>query len=182
MLNDWHVYFPNCEPVAHRLRTAFPSRWVRFHSLPESKRYPEDEGEYATMLDRQNRVLDELVGPEASVVLLTTEYSGYPGTVEVSPAAPELRMIDRDAKPWRGVPMHVLDGDFPEPSYWHVLASEWSWRPGVLDPILRLVADDDVRDVMILHPGCRWLFHPYGLPVANGPKTTLRTSSERRPS
>jgi hypothetical protein len=45
------------------------------------------------------------------------------------------------------------DGDFAEPNYWHVFASEWVWRPGVLDSILRLVADDVVRDLMVLHPG-----------------------------
>lgn len=161
MLCDWHVHFPDCEPVTHWLRADFPSRWVRFHNLPGSKRYPEDEDEYATVLGRQNRVLDELVGSEASVILLTTVYSESSGTVELSHNEPELRTIDREAKPWRSVPMHELDGDFPEPSYWHVLASEWAWQPGVLDPILRLVADDVVANVMVLHPDCKWLFHPY---------------------
>src|SRR4051794_34277333 len=136
MLDDWHVLFPDCEPVAHLLRTAFPSRWVRFHSLPGSKRYPEDGSEYAEVLGRQNRILDGLVGPEARVILLTTEYSG---SAEAPCARPELRALDPDAMPWRIVPMHVLDGDFDEPNYGHLFASEWAWSPGVLDSILRLV-------------------------------------------
>ncbi len=38
MLGNWNMQFPDCEPVAHLLREAFPSRWVRFHGLPGSKR------------------------------------------------------------------------------------------------------------------------------------------------
>ena len=158
MLDAWHVQFPDCEPVAHQLRIAFRSRWVRFHSLPGSKRYPEDASEYAEVLSRQNRILDELTGPGARVVLLTTEYSGSAG----SPSArPEFRTLDPSAKPWRIVPMHVLDGDFDKPNYWHVFASEWAWRPGVLDSTLRLVADDVLSNVMVMRPGFGWLFHPY---------------------
>jgi hypothetical protein len=35
-------------------------RWVRFHSLPESKRYPDSQAEYAIELDRHYTVLSEL--------------------------------------------------------------------------------------------------------------------------
>ena len=76
------------ERVAHRLRATFPARRnLVSHSLPDSKRYPDDPDEYATVLGRQNRILDELVGGGAGIVLLTTEYSGPPGTVEISPCA-----------------------------------------------------------------------------------------------
>ena len=160
MLDDWCVKFPGCEPVAHRLRATFLDRWVRFHSLPDSKRYPDDQDEYATVLGRQNRILDELVGGEAGIILLTTEYSGPPGTVEISPV-PELQSIARGEKPWRTVPMHEVDENFDESTYWHVFASELAWRPGVLDPVLRLVIDNVIANVMIVDRGCRWIFHPY---------------------
>jgi hypothetical protein len=158
MLDNWQMLFPGREPVAHRLRAAFPTRWVRFHSLPGSKRYPDNEGEYATLLDRHNRILGELVGPERTVILLTTSYSE---TAEVVPRQPELQALDPDAKPWRSVPMHEVEGHFADPTYWHVFASEWTWREGVLDPVVRLVADDVAANVMVVDPGCRWLLHPY---------------------
>lgn len=161
MLDDWPVRFLGCEPVAHLLRAALPDRWVRFHNLPDSKRYPGNQAEYDIVLDRQNQILDELVDGGSSIILLTTEYSGPPGTVEVSAGAPLPRSIDRGAKPWRSVPMHDLDGDFVEPSYWYIFSSELVWWPRVLDPVLRLVADDAIANVMVLPPDCRWLFHPY---------------------
>ena len=170
MLAEWHMHFPGCEPVAHRLREAFSCRWVRFHRLPGSKRYPETDAEYATVLDRQNRILDELAGPETRVVLLTTEYSW---SAEPTPDRPELRALDAAAKPWRSVLMH--DQDFIEPCFWHLFASEWEWRPGVLDPILRLVADDIVANVMVVDPNGRWLHHPY-----DGGMDVILESSEAR--
>jgi len=161
MLENWSEFFPDCQPVAHQLKAMFPSRWVRFHSLPGSKRYPDDEDEFAIILSRQNLVLDELAGVGESVIFLTTEYSGPPYTQEIFPLVPGLREFDRHTKPWRAVPMHDLDDTFDAPSYWHVSASEWAWSPGVFDPVLRLVANDMISNVMIVHPRCRWLFHPY---------------------
>jgi hypothetical protein len=158
MLGDWQAHFPDCEPVAHLLRQRFPTRWVRFHSLPASKRYPEDASEYGMVMERHNHILRELAGPEGTVVLLTT---GYSETADAVPPRPELGTLDPDAKPWRAVPMHDLEGDFFASSYWHVFASVWEWRPGVLDLIVRLVAEDAIANVMIVDPLCRWLLHPY---------------------
>jgi hypothetical protein len=157
MLSQWQHQFPGSEPVAHRLRTTFPDRWVRFHSLPESKRYPEREDEYATVLNRHNRVLGELLGQERAVVLLTT---GYSETLASASPPPELRLLDPQPRLWRSVPLHEEDG-FDDPSYWHVFASEWTWQPGLFNPVVRLVADDMIRNVMIVPPDCQWLLHPY---------------------
>ncbi|WP_148591585.1 DUF3885 domain-containing protein [Aquisphaera giovannonii] len=140
------------------MKFAFPERWVRFHSLPGSKRYPEDESEYAIALGRQNRVLDELIGRGGRVVLLTTEYSDSEASPSDRPATGE---VDPLGRPWQSFLMHETDQDPTGPTFWHIFASEWMWSPGILDPILRLVADDVIRNVMIVHPECAWLFHPY---------------------
>jgi hypothetical protein len=158
MLSQWHHQFPDCEPVAHWLRAAFPDRWVRFHSLPGSKRYPEDESEYATVLHRHNRILCQLVGSEPKVVLLTTSYSN---SREWAGLEPELILLVPDAVLWRTIPMHELEGEIDQSNFWHVSASIQEWHPGLFDPIVRLVADDVLADVMIVDPDCRWVLHPY---------------------
>jgi hypothetical protein len=157
MLTDWHKRFPDCEPIAHELRIAFPDRWVRFHNLPGSKRYPEGEAEYSTVLERHNRVLGALARPGQTVVLLTTGYTTSAQPVQ----PPELQALTLGAAFWRTIPMHVEDDNVADLSYWHVFASEREWRPGAFDPIIRLVADDVVSNVMILAADCRWLLHPY---------------------
>jgi hypothetical protein len=159
MLTRWQQWLPGCDPVAHQLRMAFPDRWVRFHSLPGSKRYPEGEAEYATLLERHNRILGALAQPEEAIILLSTGYSTSPEPVRPQP---EWQLLDPMALPWRMVAMHELDAPFfLAPSYWHVFASERVWQPSHLDPIIRLVADDVLANVMVVSPDCRWLLHPY---------------------
>src|SRR5262249_55088788 len=116
MLDDWKRWFPDCEPIAHHLPVVFAERWVRFHSLPGSKRYPDNEAEYATVIERHNRVLGELAHPGDDVALLTTGYSETPEPVRTER---ELLNLDPLAMPWRTVAMHQQDDNFSEPIFWH---------------------------------------------------------------
>jgi hypothetical protein len=138
------------------LRAAFLNRWVRFHSLPGSKRYPEDDAEYAEVLARHNAVMGELARPGEQVVLVTTGYSGSPVP---SRYYPELAAFDPGAAPWRTVDR--VEEAFDELNYWHLFASARTWRPGEFDSLVRLVADDKVANVLVVAPDCRWVLHPY---------------------
>jgi hypothetical protein len=158
MLADWDRCFPKCEPIGHHLRVAFPERWVRFHSLPGSKRYPADAAEYAEVLARHNAILGELTHPGAQVVLVTTGYSGSPMP---SRYYPQVIAFDPAATPWRTVAMRRVEEGFEEPSYWHLFASAWEWQPGAFDPLVRLVADNAVANVLVVASDCRWVLHPY---------------------
>jgi hypothetical protein len=159
MLTDWERWFPGCEPLAHHLTVVFPARWVRFHSLPESKRYPEEPAEYATVLERHNRVLGLLAARGETVALLTT---GWSDTTEPVRCQPELVELDPQARPWRTVAMHRQpDNAFMEPTFWHVFASARQWTPGVFDPLVRLVAQEVLENLIVAALDCRWLFAPY---------------------
>jgi len=168
MLANWSTWFPGCDPVGHRLRVAFPERWVRFHSLPCSKRYAEDDGERATILSRHNCILAELATTGEEVALLTTGYSETP-TPPIR-SNPDLSRLDPLARPWRTVAYEP-----EERSFRHLFASTRKWAPGVFDPIVALVADDRVTDVIIVALDGRWLVHPY-----DGGMDLITGSSEHR--
>lgn len=147
MLDRWSTSFPGCEPVAHELQAAFAHRWVRFHSLPGSKRYPDSETEYELVLDRHNAVITALTPAGAPLVVLTTVFSDVS-----APSEPP-----RDDWPastwWRAVQV--------DDAFWHVYAAQTRWEPHRFDTLLRRVADDSTGNVMICPPGCDWLIHPY---------------------
>ncbi|MEW2080765.1 hypothetical protein [Streptomyces sp. NPDC005283] len=73
----WRERRPSGPPVAHTFRSTYAERWVRFHSLPGSKRYPESEDEYAIVLDRYNTILDELFAG-TDVFVVTMDWSNTP--------------------------------------------------------------------------------------------------------
>jgi hypothetical protein len=152
----WDQTFPGVPPIPHRFREWFADRWVRFHSLPESKRYPDSEGEYSTILSRHNELLDGLArGKE--ITLVTAGYSQS----EIPIRDNSLSNWDSAAEHWRTVPMHILDGDSEDLNYWHLFASDFVWTPGAIDPILRLVANDELANIFVLSVGDNWLYHPY---------------------
>jgi hypothetical protein len=167
MLHNWDRRFPGCPPIGHRLRHALPERWVRFHSLPEAKRYPENDAEYAEVLARHNAILGELTQTSKKIVLITTSYS------EASKPAKregEIAQIDLQAVWWRTLAMHEEDADFANPSYWHFFASLHNWQPGLFNAQIRLVADDILSNVLIVSEDCGWVLHPYdgGMDVITG--------------
>lgn len=60
LCDRWQLNWPDCPPVGHELKRFYASRWVRFHSLPESKRYADTPAEYDSLLHRHNTVLSAL--------------------------------------------------------------------------------------------------------------------------
>ena len=153
--------WPDCRPVGHELRACAPGRWVRFHSLPGSKRYPQSEAEYGELLRRHHAVLADLcagagAGGADELLVLSTAWSG---SEEPAGRDPGLAALLPDAVYWTAVPGEP-DGDGF--GYWtHVHASLAPWRKGELRPLLRHVADDRTRDVILTSPDLNWLYHPY---------------------
>jgi hypothetical protein len=127
------------------LKTLVADRWVRFHCLPESKRYAENESEYAIILDRYNTVLGELFG-DRGVYIVEVKYHW-------EPESPGPRQA------WRT----LITDDDPEfgESYTHLFVNRRKWRRGVMDEALRRVADFEDAGGVITDLDARWLFHPY---------------------
>jgi hypothetical protein len=164
--------------VGHELRAGAPAQWVRFHSLPESKRYPENESEYAVLLGRHHRVLDELdaslsPGRSPEVLVFTAVWSQTS-----APADREklIRCAQPDAEWWES--MLYNNSDSPEWPVWiHVYVGRLPFAPEALDPLLRLAADDQTRGLIIAETDLNWLYHPYdGGADVIAPTSTIKES------
>jgi hypothetical protein len=168
----WQRYLGDAQPVAHLLRDRFADRWVRFHSLPESKRHAETEVEMAVVLERHNRVIGRLAAGEKTLTLLSTGYSNsaLPGATDLGNDNPV-----RGAQLWRSVAMHQLSEDWEEPTYWHVFSSAVQPRSETLDCVFRLTAEDRASNVMLLSTR-GWLYHPYD----GGADVIAPTQDERK--
>ena len=172
MLNQfWKREFGDLPQVAHLLRGAFPERWVRFHSLSNSQRYPSSGDEMSSVLTRHNTVISALAGDRDKLKLLTTSYSSTP---EPDSTQIQISTMALPASYWCTVAIHEIEPD-TDPNCWHIFSSAVDWKPSVLDNALRLVAGDELRNVMILDPDKSWLYHPYD----GGADVVLGSASER---
>jgi hypothetical protein len=90
----WDERWPGCSKLSYELR-GVQDRWVRFHTLPGSKRYPETETEYRIALTRHNTVLGELI-TESPALVVTVGYSDAPEPQEPC-RSPETVAVHPDA-------------------------------------------------------------------------------------
>ncbi|GAA2692883.1 MULTISPECIES: hypothetical protein [Actinosynnema] len=167
LLRRWQERWPDCPPIGYELRHE-RDRWVRFHSLPESKRYPDTEGEWVVVLDRYNTVLDELfAGLDVHVV--TSDWS----SAATPPGRPHERTRwNPGAHHWTSI---LTDTDPDDPVYTHLYVSRIPWERGCVDALLRAVADDVTAGVLITDVDLQRVYHPYD----GGADVVLTTSAER---
>lgn len=170
--NYWNNYYPLCPPAAHLIREAYQERWFRIYTLPEAKRYPETEGEYQEILHRHNSLLCDLL-PDKCVVFLVTV--GYSETAQ--PAVPEHIDLSIFPSIWSmSLAMHQIEGDDADDSrYWHLWVCAHEWRPGSLDDLFHLIADDRIANVLIVDPEQHQLYHPYD----GGADVVIASQTER---
>ena len=165
----WDQRWPGCSKVPYELR-GVRDRWVRFHALPGSKRYPDSESEYEIILYRHNEVLSELI--DGAALLVVT--SGCPERPQPQDPgrSPETVAVHSEASYWTSA---CLDDEPGFESWIHLYASQMTWSAGCLNPLLRLVADDVIANVLVADVGLQWLYHPYD----GGMDVMLPSSVER---
>jgi hypothetical protein len=157
----WAEAWGECRPVSYELRSCLHDRWVRFHSLPRSKRYAGNEAEYAELTRRHLTVLAELL-PRGSadrageLVVVTASWSDDPGP---APREAELAAVLPAAAYWTSV---LTDDSIPGEQTWtHLWASPATLYSGELTRLLRLVADYVTAGVIVTTAEMDWLYAPY---------------------
>lgn len=165
----WRERFGDRAPVAHELPQQLRDRWVRFHSLPGSKRYATDAFERATVLHRHYTVLTELFG-DREVFILTSKWSG-----DATPPRTRFDVrINPGAELWRS----FLSTDDADPAFivfTHVYAAYTAWTVGGLDRLLSATARWETANVMIGDSRLERMYHPYD----GGADVLLADSVER---
>ena len=126
---DWEKFHAGRQPSGPLLRSDKDLPWVRFHSLPNSKRCPESDSERAIILRRANLLGELLLGP-VDCWLVSTNPScqgaawAYGGQIEY-----DLGTVDEFIVPY--------------------LVQATSWRSGKFDVCLTAIAEDDDRCVWV---------------------------------
>jgi hypothetical protein len=67
----WTVAHPSAEPHGASLRAALPDRWLRIHSLPNGKRYPDTLDEEAVVVRRHRAAIERVFGRQKILVFFS---------------------------------------------------------------------------------------------------------------
>ena len=153
------------DPIGWHLRGG--PAWVRFHSLPESKRYADTADEELEILRRHYALIIELNdGNPAGLVVISLRYPGDPedDRSEAADAQFADALLWRDAREderWGYIPAAHLSP--------HTLSAE------ELAPALKEISEDGLLRIVVTNGSADWLYIPYG----GGADVFARTISER---
>jgi hypothetical protein len=158
---DWRTFYPNAHPVGWMMRAADAKHWVRFHSLPLSKRYADTDAERRILLDRQNILANEVLA-EGSPCWLSRTFREMPeGYIDHS----------RPLDPLAAWPKYKFELSFRfgiddfdeegEKASWNVFASLQTWTAGAFDDLLWAIASEEINATVWMSPSTGAVFAPY---------------------
>ncbi|GJL94847.1 MAG: hypothetical protein DHS20C05_12520 [Hyphococcus sp.] len=155
--NFWSDRYGDVPPLGFMLRAAFSDRWFRLHALPRSKRYAENNAERKIILDRANRIGEELFA-EAGPIWLMFCRPNYDAR-DIS--------FDSNSKLEEELNLHKLYDwvDMTEPPedrvQWTILAKGTIWRTNTFDDLLLKVANDETSGITFVSQKTGEVFAPY---------------------
>jgi len=137
------------------MRRHLQSRWLRIHSLPDSKRYAEDESEFSELVRRHSLVATEILG--SNEVLLVAHAWGdtddFRSVFDTLDWARRSHLVNAE-------PTVVQNVDDPDERL-VVACGRLYWSPGSWDDLLRDVADDVVPSLLIYNSSSGEAYAPY---------------------
>ena len=158
----WQQHFSDCPPVSWLFKHRLADRWFRIHSLPESKRYAEDETEVAELLARQNTVLLDVIGTDEECVLVSGNYSDSPlaENLEHCPALADFEFQDFIKLSKQDFDPIDLEPD-EEPIYLTLFCATHKLKRGSLDEVLLCVANEKIVNSFVVSCERQRIFAPY---------------------
>lgn len=108
----WRKTRPQSRPIGDELRSSNSETWVRFHSLPNSKRHAENDAERAEVLSRHLTLLGELASSSsASTSELRVITVAWSDSAEPVGRRTNLTSASPEATYWQSVPTDPNDPD-----------------------------------------------------------------------
>lgn len=154
----WRAFYPNTQPIAYLMRAAHTRHWVRFHSLPFSKRYAETEAEFSILLGRQNALASAVLGENHSCWFVQACWSTSEGKVEISDEFEQFRET-RELGLKRAFSFRV-EGEH-DGYDWNVMVAPVRWTAGGFDDVLLRIANDVAAPALWVSAEHGAVFAPY---------------------
>jgi hypothetical protein len=129
------------------LRTDRQKPWVRFHALPNSKRYSDGDAERDEIRRRANILGNEVLGSDTACWLVQCRIEEF--------QKPFWRPLAR--RPDVGLRYPDPEGDY----HWIASALPSRWHDGVFDDLFSEIADDQTGPTLWMSRANGSIFAPY---------------------
>jgi len=145
----WNSVYPGTLPIPHDFKYDYSDRWFRIHSLPGSKRYPENDEEWQILLGRQNEIISDLLRDSSRILFVTGEFTSE-NHIELHPLEKVHSITNLSFTLLDPMDLHELNPEeYETGQYYLPRFSEQNWEPGKFDEILKDIADDNLRAFIV---------------------------------
>lgn len=145
----WTLNYPGTAPISRLFKHDYSDRWFRIHSLPNSKRYAENESEWEILLSRQNEIITDLFGLESPILVVTGEYNwGDNRQIHIT----EEEEIFKPFAFFRldNIELNKIDTEqYDEREIYRPAFAQAIWKRNNHDKLLREIANDNVRAFLV---------------------------------
>lgn len=141
----WTLNYPETVPISYLFKHDYSDKWFRMHSLPESKRYADDENEWKILLSRQNEIITDLFGVETPILIVAGEYNwGDNRAIHVTGEEEIFKsfsfiLLDN-------IELNNIDPEqYDELDIYRPAFAQTIWKPNYHNKFLREIATDNIR-------------------------------------
>ncbi len=128
----WAENYPETLPINYLFKHNLKSRWLRIHSLPESKRYAQTKEESEALLNRQNSIIDDLILQNAKINVVVNFIEIDSFLFQMFNFTNIGVFVDKDGE-----------------AVFQSFNFETTWETNGLNPMLLEIADDNLRAFII---------------------------------
>jgi hypothetical protein len=146
---EWQEAFGTALPAGFLCRQTMPERWLRIHSLPESKRYPETDVDQLELLSRQNAVARYTLG------------DGQPCTLFIVRFGENTFWTEADALPLISRPPVLVQSYKDDQMSIHFFACPLTWQSGKFDPLILAAAEAQTGPLLFANFRTQSAYSPY---------------------
>lgn len=145
----WTLNYPETVPISHLFKNDYSERWFRIHSLPESKRYAENEEDWEMLISRQNEITTDFFGLDTPILIVTGEYNWGDNR--------QIHVTDEEEifKPFSfvrldNIQLNKIEAEqYDEPDIYRPAFAQTIWKTNYHDKLLREIANDNSRAFFI---------------------------------
>ena len=146
-----HTEFQDTFPVACIMKHRLPRLWMRVHSLPNSKRYPESDEERDIIFSRYALFGTALLGVKTPCYIVRSQFHDA-----------ELDAKARGSLDWEPLPaVRESEDEEPDGGVWHSWCAEVVWQPNRFRGLLLDVAEEQDSGVSFVAKSSGNMFAPY---------------------
>jgi hypothetical protein len=157
----WAEHFAETPPINHLFKHLLKEKWLRIHSLPESKRYAETDEEWAELFERQHVLFQDLMPPNELFYMLLGLYGQGEKIYDESIFEAYDFFKTLTFNELEKVDLYETSGDwYDEGMFYTPCFAEVKNNPHDFNAILRAIANDEIR-VFFLNPNHNCIIAPY---------------------